>query len=316
MLVSPEVPLILEKHLLPGASPLVMLGQGMQALSLEFKGEGFSAWYNRVWTTDRVVLEGRMNRPVLELRIGLRRLIHGDWKFVGEPGLGPDYFQLVFVPYVETRAVFEAAGEYQTFDVHFEVSYLESFGMDYRLLAEFINTVLSSRPAELAPRPYRCNREMGQLIGLILSSEYGVAGRSRQLRNHVSSLLGAALETVSRQEGVELPLTQKDREALFRVRELIAGAVPEYLSNEVLLKRVHPFLNGFKLNYGFKRLFGTSPYEYYQRLRFDLARDLLRQGDPVQSVAYDIGYSEPTTFVKEFRRRFGVTPRQWTKGSH
>lgn len=314
VLITTEVPPLWQKHLIRGTSPLVMLGDTIKALSLELKGEGFAAWYNRVWTTARTIAEGRLNRPVLELRIGLRRLIHGHWKYVDLPAVAPDYFQLVFVPYVETRAIFEEAGEYQTFDVHLEVPFLEAFGVDYKLMAKFIDAVLCKQPAELVPRPYPCNREMVQLVNLLLSNEYSEVGRARQLRLHVQALLGAALEIVSREEGVGLPLTQGDIEALHEIKRLIEVHVPDYLSNDELLKRVHPHLNTFKLGYGFKRLFHMNPYEYYQRLRFEKAKELLRDGDGVESVAYTIGYTESTTFVKEFRKRFGVTPREWTKG--
>lgn len=314
VIVTTEVPLILERHLITGTSPLVMLGASIQSLSLEFKGAGFSVWYNRVWATERTILEGRMNRPVLELRIGLQRRINGKWKYVDVAEVAPDYFQLVFVPYVETKAVFEEAGEYQTFDIHFDVEFLERFGMDYRMMADFIDAVLVKKPVELAPRPYPCNREMVQLVNFLLSSDYSPAGRARQLNLHVEAILSAALETVSKQEGIELPLTKGDREALHEIKRLIAVHVPDYLSNDELLKRVLPHLNAFKLNYGFKRLFGMSPYEYYQRLRFELAKKLLRQGDNVQSVAFDIGYTEATTFSKEFRKRFGLSPKHWMRG--
>lgn len=67
----------------------------------------------------------------------------------------------------------------------------------------------------------------------------------------------------------------------------------------------------------FRRLFldiyGTSPKEYIIEKRMAYARTLLLSGDfSVGEVATLVGYGEPCHFSREFTRRVGVSPREFT----
>jgi AraC-like DNA-binding protein len=307
-----EVPGDLLPHLMVTATPLVLLGNHLRALLLEFSGDGFQAWFNRLWAAKPVVVSTRGELAVLELRVAWRHRIKGTWDQVEEPSLPPQFFQLAFTPFIQTRAILEAAVEYQTFDVHFTLPYLEAFGLEYKMMERFIASVHRDEAAALAPRPYKCNKEMVQLIQYLLDSEYSPAGKKLQLHHHIASILTAALEIVSVAEGVKLPLTQQDKEALHAVRQVLdTEPVDEYPGNDYLLRQVRPHLNTWKLNYGFKQLFGTNPKDYFLGRRFSEAQQMLAKGDKIVHVAHWLGYGSATTFGKEFRKRFGVSPKEW-----
>jgi len=307
-----EVPRDLLPYLREPATPLVMIGKNLRALLLEFSGEGFQAWFNRVWAARPLVLNGRGERAVLELRIAWRHHIRGSWENVEDPSLPPLFFQLAFTPHIKTKAIFETAAEYQTFDIHFALAYLQDFGLEYKMMERFIASVSKREPATLNVHPYKCNTEMVHLIQHLLSSDYSLVGKKRQLHNHIDSILTAALEIVSEAVGVKLPLTTQDRQALYAVRDILdREPVDEYPGNDVLLRKVHPHLNTWKLNYGFKQVFGTSPKDYFLRRRFSEACERLAKGQQIADVAIWMGYGSSTTFGKEFRKRFGVSPKQW-----
>jgi AraC-like DNA-binding protein len=60
----------------------------------------------------------------------------------------------------------------------------------------------------------------------------------------------------------------------------------------------------------FFRRFGVSPKEYITRRRMEYARQLLKTGQfEVGEVARLCGYGEPCHFSREFKKRFGVSPR-------
>ena len=68
-------------------------------------------------------------------------------------------------------------------------------------------------------------------------------------------------------------------------------------------------LNDFKLKKGFRRIYGTSIYQYLLDYRFEYARHLLGGGRlNVFEVAHAIGYSKLDHFHRSFKKRFGVTP--------
>jgi AraC-like DNA-binding protein len=66
----------------------------------------------------------------------------------------------------------------------------------------------------------------------------------------------------------------------------------------------------------FKEVTGVSPYQFLQRARLDRARALLATRElNVSEVARAVGYGSLSHFSKEFRRRYGLAPRDWVADS-
>lgn len=62
------------------------------------------------------------------------------------------------------------------------------------------------------------------------------------------------------------------------------------------------------------RVEGTSYKNLLDDVRFEMACNYLRDSDgPLTSLAHMLCYSELSAFTNAFRRRFGVSPRQWRK---
>lgn len=314
LFIENNIPAELTPLLLPHSTAQIIRGHGFYTLMQEFRGEDFSAWFNRMLVEQRTVITIEADLPTLELRIALKNRIRGTIDRTTEGDLLPHFFQMAFVPTIDTRAIFDHAAEYLTFDIHLRLSFLESIGVSYKLLDRFMEKVVKgTEPAELVCTPYACTTEMLQLVDIILTSEHSPAGHGRMLRNHITSIVIAALEVVSRKEGVRLTLTKADRAALHEIREMIFEHKPQQFSNDELLAKVFPRLNAFKLGFGFKRMFGMHPREYAQRLRFDVAKDMLAKGASVDEVSWKVGYQSATGFIAAFKERFGITPKQWTK---
>ena len=66
----------------------------------------------------------------------------------------------------------------------------------------------------------------------------------------------------------------------------------------------------------FKQQLGMSPQEYLINFRIEKAADLLRTtADPIGSIAVAVGYSDPLTFSKAFRKKTNMTPTEYRKMS-
>jgi len=62
----------------------------------------------------------------------------------------------------------------------------------------------------------------------------------------------------------------------------------------------------------FRDVTGKSPYQFVKEMRLDRARGLLVDGDlQVAVVSRKVGYTSASHFIGEFRRRFGMTPKQY-----
>lgn len=62
----------------------------------------------------------------------------------------------------------------------------------------------------------------------------------------------------------------------------------------------------------FKQAVGATPLEYLQSVRIELAKRLLETGgDSFDEVSRRVGYEDATTFRQLFKRRTGVSPREY-----
>lgn len=69
------------------------------------------------------------------------------------------------------------------------------------------------------------------------------------------------------------------------------------------------------LQRGFRQLFGTTVVGYLKQQRLVQAEQLLRQGDrTVAAVAMAVGYGHLGHFAGDFKRQFGITPRDCLVG--
>jgi len=293
--------------------PLAFEGVHFKCLIQEFRGNGFSAWFNRFWTTAPSVVGARGNMAVLELRVAIKNKIAGDWEKIEQAVLPPYYFQLAYTPHVKTRAIFTTPLEYQTFDIHFDYPFLLDFGIDYKMLDTFLNCVIKKDAAVLSQEQHRCTPIMLDAIRHILHNDYSLPGKARLLKACVENILLGALELVAKVEINKVKLSRADTDAIYHVRDLIDAACPSYPGNEVLVKKAH--INLFKLSIGFNRLFGKTPYEYFLEMRLLKAKELLAQGNSVTAVAYELGYESSTTFIKSFKAAFDVTPGRYQKSA-
>jgi AraC-like DNA-binding protein len=65
----------------------------------------------------------------------------------------------------------------------------------------------------------------------------------------------------------------------------------------------------------FAETFGVSPHQYLIELRLDRAKRALAAGASVTEVCYDVGFASLGTFSSTFRRRTGVSPREWQRAA-
>jgi AraC-like DNA-binding protein len=57
--------------------------------------------------------------------------------------------------------------------------------------------------------------------------------------------------------------------------------------------------------------FGLPPHAYHLRLRLAAASELLSQGLPVSSVAYECGFADQSHLSRKFKEVYGLTPAAW-----
>ncbi|HMR81984.1 MAG TPA: AraC family transcriptional regulator [Niabella sp.] len=304
-----NIPKELTRYILQSSSPMSVIGKGFKALFQKLTGRGFVVWIKHYFVSTETVLHTTDPDSLPELHIALHNKIEGSWDNVIPAELPALYFQFLFAPNLPLHVHFEGGKEYETFDISFEPDFLKVVRTEYKSFDLFMKHVQKPEPVNLSPLPYRCPALMLEAVQGIIHNNYSRAGKIRLLQNSIENILTAALEIADQQNIVFPELTEAQLKALHEVKRLIDENIPYYPGNKQLCRQT--YLNHFTFNYGFKRLFGLSPYKYYTGLRMERGKELLRKGESVHSVAADLDFESPRAFGKAFKIAFGLTPRKY-----
>ncbi len=106
---------------------------------------------------------------------------------------------------------------------------------------------------------------------------------------------------------------QRNVEAVRNSRQILM----ERMSNPPTIKELslEVGLNEYQLKVGFKNIYGNSINAYLQEHRINKALKLMTDdGLKVQEAASEIGYSNVSHFITAFKKKHGVTPKQYMMG--
>lgn len=102
-----------------------------------------------------------------------------------------------------------------------------------------------------------------------------------------------------------------DISKLKKVREIIINNMVNTPSLEDLSEEVG--LNIKKLKEGFKEHYGYPIFTYLFHYKMEFARKLLDDNlQNINEIANEVGYSSATHFIAAFKRKFGITPKQYS----
>lgn len=113
-----------------------------------------------------------------------------------------------------------------------------------------------------------------------------------------------------RQSSVHQRISSNDAERLLRIRnELLSD-----LSAPPVLRELSQLaaMSETKLKLLFKQTFGSTIYNYYQQARMEEAAFLLKQGNSVAEVGYELGFSNLSHFSRLFEKHYGLTPKRYS----
>ncbi|MCU6711300.1 AraC family transcriptional regulator [Paenibacillus sp. J5C_2022] len=187
--------------------------------------------------------------------------------------------------------------------IHFDFS----LGERDNILHEFVSMgVISNRLVQeeagmlrQAFQAYRENKPMASLL----------------LRGYFLALLARLLAIPIPDHDEASRKSQGSSRALARLQPIlhyIDEHVGEPITAERLAERIGMspkyFYTFFKANIGF------TPQHYITRIRLNRARELLLEGErSVKEIAYQLGYPDPYTFSKQFKRYHHMSPSRFSE---
>ena len=182
--------------------------------------------------------------------------------------------------------------------------------------SEGVNTetdaILHFRYRHQFSRPIQLTGRIRHTLDSILNHRYQDAVENIFINAQTQILLLYTLESVSSLREDEVPACkflsyQEEREKIIRAREILLSHIGDPITIKELSRKVA--INECYLKKGFKVMFGTTIFDFYQDQRMEHARYLLyEKGLTVSEVSAQLGYSSISHFSTAFKKHTGIKP--------
>ena len=187
---------------------------------------------------------------------------------------------------------------------------------------------------------YYCSGKSWTKLWIVLDGEAVNALFGIYLKNKPNVLHGFDIHRnmqniLSLVQNKELPYEEMVNQAILIIHRILIAAsnypeVPKYRLQEMVKNHIDDNLNKplklddlveifhYSKNHiinTFRNEYGCTPYDYYEKQRMMIARELLTGTSvSVSDIAFRLGFETPQYFSKRFRKQFGMTPMQFRQG--
>ncbi|MDR2122999.1 MAG: AraC family transcriptional regulator [Flavobacteriaceae bacterium] len=111
--------------------------------------------------------------------------------------------------------------------------------------------------------------------------------------------------------GASVPIKdEKFIRQIQEIKELLLDNIASPPTLKVISEKMN--LSEYKIKDGFKKLYGKTFSNFILDTKLEIGREKLDlKVKQVQEIAYDLGYENPSHFIEAFKKKYGVTPKQW-----
>ncbi len=97
---------------------------------------------------------------------------------------------------------------------------------------------------------------------------------------------------------------------LHEIKEILLENIASPPTLKTLSERTN--LSEYKIKEGFKKLYGKSISNFLLDTKLEIGKEKLDlKVKQVKEIAYDLGYENPSHFIEAFKKKYGITPKQW-----
>lgn len=196
------------------------------------------------------------------------------------------------------------------FTFHFTSTFLNQFVHNIKLSNRKDEVLAFNHPQSFTKLFPLCNRKRSVLEAMIT---HGYAGAMENVfvNAKVHELLLYSIECLvdEKEEGFACRFLadESGRDRIYLAREILLQRIGEPITIKELSRKVA--INECYLKKGFKEVFGTTIFDFYQQQRMEHAKYLLyEKGLSVTDVSSVLGYSSISHFSAAFKKHTGLKP--------
>ena len=201
----------------------------------------------------------------------------------------------------------------QTVDVfvfHFTATFLHQFTHNVKLSNRKDEVLAFKHPAAFTKLFPLCNKKRNVLDAL-LNNSYTGALENIFLNAKIHEILLYSLDCLvdEKQDGFTCKFLKDEHslQAVYNSRDILLQNIGNPITIKELSRKVA--INECYLKKGFKEVFGTTIFDFYQQQRMEHAKYLLyEKGLSVTDVSAMLGYSSISHFSAAFKKHTGLKP--------
>ncbi len=201
------------------------------------------------------------------------------------------------------------------FQFHFTPTFLNQFVQNIKLVNKKDEVLAFHYPYSFTKLFPLCNHRLSVLEAL-LTNDYKGAIQNVFINAKVHELLLYSIEClIDEKEDVfscRFLADEGGRERIYQARDILLQRIGEPITIKELSRKVA--INECYLKKGFKEVFGTTIFDFYQQQRMEHAKYLLYEKSlSVTDVSHLLGYSSISHFSSAFKKHTGLKPCELLK---
>jgi AraC-like DNA-binding protein len=270
--------------------------------------EGVHIGYGNVVLSDKVLLAFESDFETVEMHFALKGTSRAaSDTFDGVVRFDTHQHNIMYANGVCGEMHWESE-ELRLCEINMSPAFFKKFLPEDRAIFDKFRTMMERRKsAMLRSDHYRISHLMYRIIDEIIHCERKGLFKRMFLEAKVIELLLLQLEQLTEEHAPNTSLKKADIDKIYAVREFMLHNLGSVCSLIDLAHQVGT--NEFTLKKGFKELFGTTVFGFWNDAKMEQAKLLLlEQNMTVNEVSDTIGYKNPRHFSTAFKKKYGVLP--------
>lgn len=239
--------------------------------------------------------------------LGIHAVLQGE-SFYEINDLHPVVFKeqqcnFYYLPLLDATVHLQQKNAYQSLNLCFRAAQVKPYLAHFDTGKRFTKKLFQKEPVVLHDTPLQMSFALKGIIHEILTFTSVIDLQDLFLKIKIHEFLfylfGAAIPAD--------PIKPEIRDRLLEIKKSIEQHFTQHFTIRQLARKSGMNTTSFKA--AFKKAFGMPPFEYLVEIRMQHALELLQKRDlSIQRVADAAGYKSFGSFIKAFKRKFGVTP--------
>lgn len=191
---------------------------------------------------------------------------------------------------------------------------IEYFHSLFSIEGNFLFNFSSFKTGKPIIEPKEITPSIGLILNQLTTKQINQSLRPVYIKGKVYELLSYYFSTTSETETEHCPYIASEETVtkIKHAKEIIINEMNNPPSLTELAKQVG--LNIKKLKTDFKEFYGVPVFTFLLNYKMELAKKLLQEQQlNVNEIALNLGYSTSSHFIAAFKRKFGITPKQFAK---